>query len=154
MTVTEDILTGVAELIATAGIGVWNPDGVYALTDTGIFLKTMPDGTGIPDRVITLNLIPVTANVSIPFGSWFLQVACRGVRNNPLDVDRIADPIFDVLHGLTDITFGASHLTQLLFHTGAPMGQDANTRWERAEKYLADIDSPPTILRPEGGSWD
>ena len=154
MTVTEDVLTGVANLIATAGFGVWNPAGTYALTDTGIFLKTMPDGAGIPDRVITLNLVPVTANISFPYGTWFLQVACRGNRNDPLDVDRVADPVFDILHGLTNRMFGATHLTQLFFHTGSPMGQDANTRWERADKYLAGIDSPATILRPTGGSWD
>lgn len=154
MTVTEDVLTGVAELIAAAGIAEWDPSGTYPTTSTGIFLKTMPDGAGIPDRAVALNLIPVTANPSIPFGSSFLQVACRGVRNDPLDVDRLADPIFDILHGVTGRVLGSARIAQLLFHTAAPMGQDANTRWERADKYLAVIDSPPTILRPEGGSWD
>lgn len=154
MTVTEDVLVGVAELIAAADLASWNPVGIYPLSATAIFLKTMPDGDGIPDRVVTLNLIPVTADVSMPYGTYFLQVACRGQRNDPLDVDRVADPVFDVLHGLTGVIFGATRVTQLRFQSGTPMGQDANTRWERADKYLADIDSAPTILRPQGGSWD
>lgn len=154
MTVTEDVLVGVAELIAAAELASWNPPGVYPLSATGIFLKTMPDGDGVPDRVVALNLIPVTADPVNPYGQYFLQVACRGNRNDPLDVDRIAEPIFDVLHGLTNQTFGGTHIIQFLFHTGTPMGQDALTRWERADKYLADIDSAPTILRPQGGSWD
>jgi hypothetical protein len=69
-------------------------------------------------------------------------------------VDDIADPIFDILQGLTAQTFGATRIAQLRFVTGTPMGQDANVRWERADRYLADIDTAPTILRPEGGSWD
>lgn len=154
MTVTKDVLTGIAQLIADAGLASWNQDGVYALADTGIFLKTMPDGTGIPDRAVTLNLIPVTADVSMPFGQYFLQVACRGQRNKPLDVDDIADPIFDILQGLTGQTFGVTRIAQLRFVSGTPMGQDGSTRWERADRYMADIDTAPTILRPEGGSWD
>jgi hypothetical protein len=154
VTVTTDVLTGIAQLIADAGLGSWNPGGIYALTDTGVFLKTMPDGTGVPDRCVTLNLIPVTANVSMPFGQYFLQVACRGQRNKPLDVDDIADPIFDILQGLTGQTFGVTRIAQLRFVSGTPMGQDSNVRWERADRYMADINTAPTILRPSGGSWD
>lgn len=153
MTVTRDLLTGFAALIATAGLGVWNPDGVYALTDTGIFLKTMPDGAGIPDRVIVLNVIPLTDQVVAPDGLIMLQVACRGLRNNPLDVDDVADPIFDLIQNATYLTFGETTVVQVRRTSSVPMGQDANVRWERADKYYLDYSQHPTNLRPSGG-WD
>lgn len=153
MTTTRDILTGYAALIAAAGIGVWNPSGVYQTTDTGIYVKTMPDGDTIPDRCIVLNVIPLTDDVSIPFGRVMIQVAARGQRGDPFDVDDILDPVFDLMQGRIGDTFGDTSVAQVFRSGSVPMGQDSQSRWTRADKYFADLDVAPTVQRPAGGFW-
>lgn len=154
MTVTRDLLTGYAALIDGSGIGVWNPSGVYRTTDTGIFVKTMPDGDTIPDRCVVLNVVPLTDDISMPVGRVMIQVAGRGVRGNPFDVDDILDPVFDLFQGRTGDTFGTTTVDQIFRQSSVPMGQDAQARWTRADKYFADLAVAPTVLRPAGGSWD
>lgn len=154
MTTTRDILTGYAALIAGAGIGVWNPAGVYQTTDTGIFLKTMPDGTTVPDRCVVLNVIPLTDDIVMPQGRVLIQVAGRGARNNPLDVDDILDPIMNLFQGRTNDVFGSTTVIQLFRQGSVPMGADDLWRWTRADKYFADLGVAPTSLRPAGGAWD
>lgn len=153
MTATSDILTGVAQLIAGAGIATWNPNGVYTLSQTGILMKIMADGAGVPDRVVVLNLVPLTDDISLPLGRSMLQVAGRGIRNQPLDVDALMDPIFDLLHGRTGDVFGTVTVVQMFRTSSVPMGEDALTRSERADKYFLDVAAAPTALRPAGGSW-
>lgn len=154
MTVTRDLLTGYAALIDGSGIGVWNPSGVYRTTDTGIYVKTMPDGDTIPDRCVVLNVVPLTDDISMPVGRVMIQVAGRGVRGNPFDVDDILDPVFDLIQGRTGDTFGTTTVDQIFRQSSVPMGQDAQARWTRADKYFADLAVAPTVLRPAGGSWD
>ncbi len=149
----RDVMVGVAGLLSTAGVGTFNPSGAYALTDTGILFKIMADGSAVPDRVIVLNAFVLTADVSMPIDRVLLQVAMRGVRNNPLDVDDLGDAVFNVLHGATYQTFGSTVAAQILFSTSVPMGEDALTRSTRADRYFIDLDAPPTVLRPSGGSW-
>lgn len=150
MTITRDLLNGVAALIVAAVPGTsFNPGS--ATLPSGIVLKIMP---ATPDRIIVLNWIPMTDSITMPYGSGILQVATRGVANNPLDVDDVADPIMDALHGLKDTYFGAVHIIQCNRSGGAiPMGQDALVRNERVDKFLIDLDVPATVLRPAGGSW-
>jgi len=153
VTVTADVLTGVAQLIASAGIATWNPAGTYTVSQTGILMKIMADGTGVPDRVVVLNLVPLTDEISNPLGRSMLQVAGRGLRNQPLDVDALMDPIFDLLHGRTGDMFGSVTVVQMFRTSSVPMGEDALTRSERADKFYLDIAAAPTALRPVGGSW-
>jgi len=148
MSVTDDLLNGHATLIAGAGLGVFNPSGVYASSDLAIFLKIMPDA---PDRCIVLNWIPLTDEVNIPEGSGLLQIAARSARNNPIDVDNILDPIFDLLQNKTGYTLGATTVDQCLRVGAVPMGQDSLVRFERADKYTLTVAQTPTTLRPYSG---
>lgn len=145
MSFTNDVLTGYATLISGAGLGVFKPNGVYAATDLGIFLGTMPDA---PDRCIVLNVIPLTAAVTVSLNNVALQVAARGARNNPLDANTILDPIMDLLHGRMYDVFGTTTVNQSLWVSGVPMGQDASVRTERADRYSLDISPATTALRP------
>ena len=79
----------------------------------------------------------------------------------PLQIDppehkkyrKLLDPIFDYLHGRTDVPLGGQTVVQILRRVSAPMGSDANHRWERADQYYSDVDAAPTALRPAGGAW-
>lgn len=149
----RNVMVGIAGLLNTAGVGKFNPSGVYATTDTGIIFKIMPDGTGVPDRVIVLNAFVLTADVSMPVDRVLLQIAYRGARNNPLDVDDIGDAVLDVLHSATYVPFGSATAAQILFYSSVPMGEDSLTRSTRVDKFFIDLDATPTNLRPLGGSW-
>ncbi|AXA97587.1 minor capsid protein [Microbacterium sp. PM5] len=151
MASTKELLTGIAEFLAGAGVGLtWNPAGIYTSAQTGILVKRMPDN---PDRVVTLTLVPTADDPLMPLGSKMLQVRGRGARNDPLDVDDLLDPIFDVLHGRTNWLIGSQVIVQCLRRISAPMGEDGNYRTERADQYYLDVDAAPTPLRPAGGAW-
>lgn len=151
MAATKDILDGVAQLLAGAGLGLsYDPAAVYGAGETGIFMMHMPDS---PDRCVVLNLVDTSDDPSMPLGSKMLQVRGRGARNDPLDVGELLDPIFDTLHTRENVTVGGQTIIQILRRVSAPMGSDANLRWERADQYYLDVDAAPTALRPAGGSW-
>lgn len=151
MTVTRDVLTGWASEIAGAGIALWQPSGVYQTSDTAIFLKTMPDGDTDPDRCVVLNLIPLTDDIAAPAGQVMVQVAYRGSRGDPADVDDLADSIFTLMQGRTNLLLGTTRVTQVTRKGSVPMGQDTQGRWTRADKYFCDITVAATTQRPNGG---
>ena len=123
MSVTDDLLNGHANLIAAAGLGVFNPSGVYAPSDLAIYLKIMPDA---PDRCIVLNWIPLTDEVNLPEGTGLLQ-------------------------NKTGYTLGSTTVDQCLRVGAVPMGQDSLVRFERADKYSLMVAQTPTSLRPYSG---
>ncbi|MCC2033068.1 minor capsid protein [Microbacterium allomyrinae] len=151
MAATRDLLTGIAELLAASGLGLsWNPAGVYPAGQTGIFMLFTPTA---PDRCVVLNLVDRADDPSMPLGEKMLQVRGRGNRNDPLDVADLLDPIFDTLHGRTNLVIGGQTIIQILRRTSAPMGTDDSVRFERADQYYLDVDAAPTAIRPAGGSW-
>lgn len=150
MAAARDLLTGIAHMIADTGIGIFNPSGVYASTDTGIIFKNMP---AKPDRAITLTAVPLTDGVAVPMGKMLVQVRTRGLPNNPLDVDDLGDAIFDLLQNVTDVTMGSTHIIQCLRNSSVPMGVDPSLRWERVDHFYIDMDYPPTVNRTING-WD
>lgn len=153
MSALTDLYNGIATMIAaqTTPTIVWNPTGVYTANQTGIMLKLMPVA---PDRVVTLTLVPQGDDPSMPLGQVMLQVRGRGLANRPTDVDDLLDSIFVVLHGTKDLPMGSCTIVQMNRRVMVPMGMDdASKRWERVDQYYLDVDYPPTINRPEGGSW-
>lgn len=154
MSDTLDVLTGFAAKIAAQATPtiVWDPNPlhVYMAGQTGIILKLVPVA---PDRVIVLNLVPQGDHPSMPLGQSMLQVRARGLANDPTDVDALLDSVFTVLHGSTGLVFGALTVIQCNRRVRAPLGMDENKRFEAADQYYLDIDYPPTLNRPDGGSW-
>ena len=151
MSVTSDLLTGIATMLASAGIGVtYSTNGVYSANQTGIYMKVLPQS---PDRAVSLTAVAIGDNITLPTGRMMVQVRGRGVPNGPLDVDDLVDNIFTVLHGTTNLTFGTAHVTQMNRNVSVPMGMDGLKRWERVDQYFLDVDMPSTALRPSSGSW-
>lgn len=151
MSNTTALLDGFATLIAAEVPGIlWNAGGTYTAGQTGIFRKIMPTA---PDRVVTLTIVDLGDDVSMPLGQKMLQVRGRGLPNRPWDVDDLLDPIFDVLHGRTYIVIGGQTVIQCNRRVSTPMGMDDSKRFERVDQYYLDVDVPPTLNRPVGGSW-
>jgi hypothetical protein len=150
MGATRDLLNGLAGMVVAGGLGVFNPNGIYAASDTGIIMLIMPAS---PDRVIVLNAVSQGDNITMPLGQVMVQVRVRGLPNNPLDALDLSDSLFGILHGTRDLTFGSVHVIQMNRKVNVPMGQDSAKRTEIVDQYYLDVDAPATAARPVGGSW-
>jgi hypothetical protein len=147
--IQNDLLDGIALLIASHGTAVFNESGVYATTDTGISFKAV---NPTPDRLVTLTAYVVSDSPTLPLSRIGVQVRLRGT-TDPRDVDELGDAIFAYLHGIVNMDFNSVHANQILRQSSITLGQDSAKRWERADAYYVDLDVPPTINRPTGGSW-
>lgn len=147
MSTTRDLLTGLAQWSAAASLGVYRNDGsVFTDSDTGIGIKAMPAD---PARFICLT--PYGANGDhpvIPMGEQRIQVRFRGT-TDPDDVDDLADALFTVWHGATNLTFGSVRVLQILRISSLPLGMDDQSRrWMRSDNYALDLDYPTSPNRP------
>lgn len=151
MSVTSDLLDGVAAKLAAEATPtlVWLPSSVPSSSQTGIYRKKIPAGV----RGIAVSVVFQGDDISMPLGQVMVQLRARGLPNKPADVDDLLDSAFDVLHGTTNLTMGACTVVQMNRKVSVPLGFDDATGWERADQYYLDVDFPPTINRPDAGSW-
>jgi len=147
--IQNDLLDGIAQLIATAGIATYSTTGTYTSGQTGIFFKIV---NSTPDRIVTLTAYQISDDPSVPLSKLGVQVRCRGLQD-PRDVDELGDSIFTILHGLTNVMFGSVHVIQCFRQSSITLGQDDLKRWDRADSYYLDVDVPATVLRPTGGTY-
>lgn len=148
--IQNDLLNGIAQLLVANDLAVLNESGSYSAGDTAIFYKIV---NPTPDRIVVLTAYsPGPDNPTLPYSKFGVQVRVRGT-DDPTDVDELADAIFGVLHGLTNVQLNSVFAEQVLRVSSVTLGQDAAKRWERADAYYVDVSVPPTINRPTGGSW-
>lgn len=145
----NDLLDGIAQLIADAGIAVYNTNGEYQDSDTGILFQAVPPK---PDCLVTLTAYGVNDNPTLPASRLGVQVRVRA-GSDPRDANALGDSIFQILHGLTNAPFGTISADQILRVLSVTLGQDEAKRWSRADTYYVDLAAPPAINRPNGGSW-
>ena len=137
-----NLMTGIAQLLATAGLGVWRDTGIYAPTETGIVMDTVPQS---PDRVITLTDYVVSDDPTLSDSVIGVQVRTRWGGQDPRPVKDLDGSIFDALHGLEGVTLtGGIHIVSCFRRSGVSMGQDANNRWGRSSNYYATVHRPST----------
>lgn len=142
----REIAEGIATLLGAGGVGItYNPAGGYTAGQTGVFMGIMPME---PDRVVVINVTPMSDDVGNPWGIVMVQVAMRGLPGNPLDVDDLAAGPYTVLQGLTGVWFGSVYARQIYRKGSSPMGQDEAERSIRADKYYIECDYPATPARP------
>lgn len=148
MSHVSDLLHGIAQMLDDAAVATYRSDGsAYLPGETAVFFKNMPAD---PDRVVVLSTYGANSDQpEITLGRQPVQVKVRGNLTPATDVDDIADAIFDVLHGATDLTFGAMHVVQILRESNMPMPMDAQSRrWLRSDNYYLDVDYPVSANRP------
>ena len=143
---TSDLLTGLAGLLAGAGIGVtYRPSTPYLATETGVVFGLYPTS---PDRCVAMTAYVATDEPKVALSKIRVELALRGVPNDSLDVHDLGDAIFTVLQGAEDLTFGTAHVVQALRVISASGGVDANKRSMRSDSYSLDVDVPITPGRP------
>ena len=130
MSYTNNLIEGLAGLIADAGIAVYRPDGVYADGETGITEAVMPD---TPDRIVCLTPYPVEDSALTDTVTG-MQARLRAGRD-PRDVTTLADALFDLLHGLQQTTVGGIYIALAWRQSEAWIGQDAQGRMEKTANY-------------------
>ncbi|MBB4915096.1 minor capsid protein [Streptosporangium saharense] len=141
-TFTRDLLSGLAMLLAEAGVGEWNPTGVYDGTRTALTIGGLPAS---PDTAIALAIYGVGRagdDAAQTDASVQVQFRVRG-KADPRVVDDLADLVFDALHGLSDRVLPTGVLVLLSQRRiVAPLDRDSNGRWERADCYELLVDRP------------
>lgn len=134
---TTDLLTGLAEVLADARVGVWRPDGpAYTSGETGIVIGAMPPQ---PDQIVALAHYPVEDHVALTHVIAGVQVRTRA-GPTPTDVQDLDDEVFDTLQGFAQTTFGLAHVKQCYRRSSTALGQarDGRDLWERTSNYYLD----------------
>lgn len=135
-----DLLTGIAQHLATQSLGIWNPAGMYTADETGIVLDTMPQS---PDNVIVLSSYGVSDDPSQATTIVGLQIRSRTAGRDPRTYRRLsADIAFD-LHGRTHLSLSTGlQVTQLLRQSWVSGGLDGNGRWSMIQNFYAWLSVP------------
>lgn len=136
MSWSQDLLKGIARMIADSGIGEYSDasDFVFTGSKPGIVIKRVPAS---PDQVIVLSTYGGNDHEYLPQGDISVQIRVRGARNDPDGPDGILDAIFDLLHNARYVPLipGQPPVSSIHRKTTMPMGVDANNRWEEAHNY-------------------
>lgn len=133
------LLTGIAQMLAGAGVGVWRSTGAYTATETGIVFDVIPQA---PDQAITLTDYPVSDDPTLSDSVIGVQVRTRWGGQDPRPVKDLDGAVFDALHGLESVTLGGVHVVSMVRRSGVSLGQDTSNRWMRSSNYYA------TVWRP------
>jgi hypothetical protein len=148
---TSDLFDGLATTLQTAGVGQYLTDPTVPYTSgTAIVRLKLPT---VPDRAVALRIMRTIADVSSPFSMFLVQALTRGLPNNPDDATTLTDDVTAAILGLTHTAFGATNVVQIRFAGTIDLDDDDSMRSLWSTKFLADVDEPPTSLRPAGG-WD
>lgn len=137
---TRDLLHGLAQLLAADGVGVYRDTGVYADSETGIVIGTVPQN---PPAVVALIPYPLTDDATLSDSVLGLQVRCRSAGSDPRVVSDMTDAVFDSLqsHPGADLSTTARLLIAERV-SGVPLGEDANGRSEAADSYQLTLHRP------------
>lgn len=133
MAATNDLLAGLATLLAGANVAKYDATGAYATTDTGIFLQVTPTS---PDGALILSPYPVSDDPTLADSVVGVQVLTRMPGLDPRPVNDLADAAFDQLHGLHDVVLSTGvRVVELVRRSGVLLGQDDLRRWVRSDNY-------------------
>jgi hypothetical protein len=150
MSYARDLLTGIAQMISDTAIAVYRPAGAYGAAENAIVFGVWPQ---TPDRCIVLNYTPMVLATMIPMERGLLEAHIRGAPGDPFGAGETADAVRDLLHGIRGTAFGSATIIQILHRNSVPLVQDSNRRMEQVEQFDVDLDTPPTLNRPDGGTW-
>lgn len=136
MRFTTQLLTGLAELLAAAGVGEWAPGSQRTGTPVPwITLSNMPE---TPDVVICLTAYNAGQDGATTDTIPSIQVRTRGDRMPGTSVD-LQDAVYDALHGRRRTQLGTVPnqvlIAQCLRRNVGQLGPDALSRWEWVSTY-------------------
>lgn len=135
-----DLMTGFAQLLDDHDVGTWKVDGAYQANQTGILLRTLPQG---PDRVIALAAYGVDDDPTLGDDVTGLQITTRWGSGDPRPNDDLADQVFDQLQNLPRTTLATDVVvTRCYRRSWSSLGQDSNTRWRTVQNFYVTAHRP------------
>lgn len=137
---TNDLVSGVAQLLEDAGVGQWAADGgAYAPGPPPIVTASMPAS---PNKVIVITPYPVDDDAALTDSLNGLQIRTRGDKD-PNTVNDLDDAVFDALQGRSALVLSSGvHVVQIYRNSGASLGTDGNGRHERTANYYVQAARP------------
>lgn len=139
---TTSLLTGLAELLAAHGHGVWRPTGVYAASEVGITITTVPDS---PDQIIALTPYDVDSTSGTEDVLQGVQMRFRAGRDPRVVIDR-EDRVFELLHMRAHTRLGGVLVNLMWRNSQAWIGADARGRQELTANYYLRVSRPAPHL--------
>ncbi len=136
---TTDLLTGVAQRLNAAGVGVWRPTGTYADTEVAIVLGVPGQS---PPAVIALATYRNADHPALSDSTLGMQVRVRGKDADPRNADDLADGVFDVLQGLHGADLNGVRLVYAKRVSTLPLGISEHGRHERTDNYDLTVHRP------------
>lgn len=139
MAVETDLVRGLAQRLATAGIGTWSLVTAYTPGQVGIY----EDEPG-PDVVeaITIATYPVADPVD---ATSVIGIQFRIRSASAATIRDRADAIFGSIHALWGVTFGACRAQQILRRSAStPAPRTPGGPLIRTDNYYATIHHPTT----------
>lgn len=139
MAFTTDLLTGIAQVLALDGVGVWKPSGTYAADEIGIVLGVP---TQDPPSLIAIAAYNAIDDPSLSDSTAQVQFRVRGPSADPGPADDLADGIFDSLQGRHGAVLNGITLVYARRTSTLPLGVDGNGRQERTDNYDLTVHRP------------
>lgn len=129
----KEFVSGVALILADAGVGQWN-DGA-TLTGTGPLI-VYQDVPASPNDVTTLSGYRVQAGTVRSNNTILgLRVRSRGEPNDRVSIGDRSDAICALLDGLADTDVGGVHVAYAWWQGGGWLGRDELLRWQTYDTY-------------------
>ena len=138
MTFSENVVAGVAQLLADAGVVTWSGlTGQVADSSTPAAVTMQLPET--PDRVVVLTPTVAVTPADLegePDDVLGLQTLARGAPDDRLGPSRILDAVYDELHRRSGVTLSTGvHLSRSLRTSGTSLGEDTNRRSQAVATY-------------------
>jgi hypothetical protein len=131
VTYTVEVLKGLAQLIADAGIAVYKTSGSYTAADRGVYFSEMP--TGATQAVSLTRYLDQPG--ALGQNNVMVQIRTR-LTQNPLEGEAVVDQIRDLLHRRTYTDLGGYRFNLISQESFAPLGKDANGRYQYTQNFL------------------
>lgn len=143
MSYTVPLLTGLAELLASGGIGLWRSTGIYTTGEVGITITAVPD---TPDQIIALTPYDVDSATGTEDTVQGVQLRFRAGPDPRTVIDR-EDAVYDLLHMREHTDLGGVHVGLMWRQSMAWIGRDGRGRPElTANYYLRTTRSAPHLI--------
>jgi hypothetical protein len=136
------MFSGLAQVLATAGVGTYKPTAAYGPTDTAIVSQVLPQA---PDAAIGITFYPVSDDATLSDSVVGVQVMIRAAGSDDSATNTLADAVFGVFQSLPDQTLPGGIQVQIMTRkSGTLLGKDDEQRWMRSENYYAQVYRPAT----------
>lgn len=144
MSITGDFLTGLADLLTEASIGVHDPDRTWTAADTEWAISRGPSVPEDPPLAIVMSAYsPAPDDPKMSDSLLAVQFRLRG-GESPVSVLDKNDEIFARLQGMHDTAVNGVSLVLLWRQSSLPVPADENQRAQLTSNWYARITHPGT----------